>query len=117
MVQIKALTTFLVATTLILPALAAPVDFQGSEDLVARDYGDDLIARDISSDVEPLTAREFTDDIDLEARDPRISRGARRFFGAIGRGIRKVAGAFFGRELDESEDLLSRDYTFDEDLD
>lgn len=35
MVQIKALTTFLVATTVILPALAAPVNFQGSEDLVA----------------------------------------------------------------------------------
>jgi len=62
-----------------------------------------------------MFAREFTDDIDLEARDPRISRGARRFFGAIGRGIRRVAGAVFGRE--ESEDLLSRDYTFEEDLD
>jgi len=35
MVQIKALTTFLVATTVILPALAAPVNFQGSDDLVA----------------------------------------------------------------------------------
>lgn len=35
MVQVKALTTLLIATTVILPALAAPVNFQGSEDLVA----------------------------------------------------------------------------------
>jgi hypothetical protein len=116
MVQIKALATVLVAATVILPALAVPVNIQGSEDLVARDY-EDLDAREITFAAEPLFTREFSDDVDLEAREPRISRGAKRFFGAIGRGFKKVAGVLFGRELDESEDLLSRDYTFEDDLD
>lgn len=115
MVQVKALTTFLVAATVILPALAAPVNFQGSEDLLVRDYDDDLVARDITFSAEPLSAREFSNDIDLEAREPRLS--AKQFFGAIGRGFRKIAGAIFRRELDEAEDLLSRDYTFEEELD
>ena len=78
----------------------------------SRDYDDDdLFERDISFDDEPLFARELTDDIDLEAREPRvrISNGARKFFGGIKR-------LFFGREVDE-DDLLSRDYTFEEDLD
>lgn len=80
----------------------------------SRDYDDGLTARDISFIDESLSTREFSDDIDLEAREPRIS--AKKFFGAIGRGLRKAAGVFFGRELDETENVLSRDYTFEEDL-
>jgi hypothetical protein len=35
MVQLKALTTFLIATTLVLPSLAVPVITYDSEDLLA----------------------------------------------------------------------------------
>jgi hypothetical protein len=117
MVQFKVLTTILIATTVILPSLALPVNIQGSEDLVTRDY-DDLFERDISLAVEPQFTREFSDDIDLEAREPkvRISAGAKRFFSRVGNGLKKAAGFLFGRELDDTEDLLSRDDSF-EDLD
>jgi len=114
MVQFKALTTIFIATTIILPSLAVPVSMQGSGDLVSREYDDSLVERAVV--VEPLLTREIGDEIELEARDPKLSFGG--FFKAIGKGLGKVAGAILRRrELDDTDDLLARDYAFEEDLD
>jgi len=121
MVQIKALTTFLVATTLILPSLAVPLNAQESTDLFARDYEDGLVERDFDVDLEArdpdpkfnfgrflksIFLRELEEAEDLQARDPDPKFNFGRFLKSI-----------FLRELDEADDLLARDNTFEADLD
>jgi hypothetical protein len=115
MVQFKALTTFLIASAVILPSLAVPVNM-GLEDLALRDYDDALVERAIN--IEALVAREMSDDIELEARDPsKAGERAKNFFKSIGRGLGKVVKTVAGVFLrDDTDDVVARDNSF-EDLD
>jgi len=94
--KFTAFATFLVATTLILPSLAAPLNAQGSEDLLTRDYEASLMERDFTNSIEPLSTREFGDDIDIEAREP----------GKALNGLKKFLSFIFRRQEFEDTDLL-----------